>query len=49
LAVCLEAEIDDTLIKSTIRFGIGRFNALEEVRIVAEAVDEGVRRLRHLS
>jgi len=41
--------INDTLIKSTIRFGIGRFNSLEEVRIVAEAVDEGVRRLRHLS
>jgi cysteine desulfurase len=41
--------IDENLIKSTIRFGIGRFNSLEEVEVVVDAVVEAVSDLRQLS
>lgn len=41
--------INDDLIKSTIRFGLGRFNTSEEVDTVAEAVADAVLQLRRLN
>ena len=41
--------VDDDLAHSSIRFGIGRFNAEAEVDYVAKRVVETVKRLRELS
>jgi cysteine desulfurase len=41
--------LDDQTAHSTIRFGVGRFNAEEEIDFVAERLIEVVRRLRELS
>ena len=41
--------VDDELAHTSIRFGLGRFNTLEEVDYVAVRVVEEVRRLRALS
>ena len=41
--------INDDLIKSTIRFELGRFNTSEEVDTVAEAVADAVLQLRRLN
>ena len=41
--------IDDELAHSSIRFGLGRFNTLEEVDYVTERVSKEVKRLREMS
>ncbi|MGB8681385.1 MAG: IscS subfamily cysteine desulfurase [Candidatus Binatus sp.] len=41
--------IDDELAHSSIRFGLGRFNTLEEVDYVADRVSKEVKRLREMS
>jgi cysteine desulfurase len=41
--------IDDELAHSSIRFGLGRFNTLEEVDYVTERVSKEVKRLRDMS
>ncbi|HEY6298735.1 MAG TPA: IscS subfamily cysteine desulfurase [Candidatus Binatus sp.] len=41
--------IDDELAHSSIRFGLGRFNTLEEVDYVTERVNKEVKRLREMS
>lgn len=41
--------VGDDLASTSIRFGLGRFNAEEEVDYVIEKVCTGVRRLRELS
>lgn len=41
--------LDDALAHATLRFGIGRFNSVEEIDYTIERVTEEVRRLRELS
>jgi cysteine desulfurase len=41
--------IDDELAHSSIRFGLGRFNTLEEVDYVTDRVSKEVKRLREMS
>ena len=41
--------IDDELAHSSIRFGLGRFNTLEEVDYVTDRVSREVKRLREMS
>jgi cysteine desulfurase len=41
--------VSDELAHGSVRFGIGRFNTMEEVDEVADRVIEEVRRLRRLS
>jgi cysteine desulfurase len=41
--------IDDDLVRASLRFGLGRFNTVEEVDFAIETVAETVNRLRQLS
>jgi cysteine desulfurase len=42
-------DIDDDLVRASLRFGLGRFNTSEEVDFAIATVAESVRRLRQLS
>jgi cysteine desulfurase len=41
--------LSDDLVRASLRFGLGRFNTLDQVEFAAEAVAEAVQRLRKLS
>jgi cysteine desulfurase len=47
--VLLAMGVGEEAIKSTIRFGLGRFNTIEQVDAVAEAVANAARQLRRLT
>jgi len=41
--------LPDDAVRASLRFGLGRFNTLDEVEFAVEAVAEAVQRLRKLS
>jgi cysteine desulfurase len=47
--VLLALGLGEDLTRASLRFGIGRFNTIEEIDYAVEAVSESVHRLRKLS